>query len=180
MVHGGRQTSTTGVLPQWRFCPSGHLATCGHISGCPWWCWRHLVSSCQYVHVLVTQLCLTLCDPMDCSLLDSSVHGILQERILEWVAIPFSRGSSQPRDRTWASNTAGRFFTVYATRDAAKYPTMPRTAPQRRIILLMCPDAETEHTSFCLQLPVRPPAVKWLCRPFRGVTLSPSEGLEAA
>ena len=42
----------------------------------------------------------------------SSVHGILQARILEWVAIPFSRGSSQPRDQTWVSCIAGRFFTV--------------------------------------------------------------------
>ena len=48
----------------------------------------------------VPQLCLTLCDPIDCSPPDSSVHGILQARILEWVAIPFSRGSSQPRDQT--------------------------------------------------------------------------------
>ena len=48
--------------------------------------------------VLVTQSCLTLCDPKDCSLPNSPVHGILQARILEWVAIPFSRGSSQPRD----------------------------------------------------------------------------------
>ena len=46
------------------------------------------------------QLCYTLCDPMDCSLPGSSVHGILQARILEWVAISSSRGSSQPRDRT--------------------------------------------------------------------------------
>ena len=48
----------------------------------------------------VAQLCLTLCDPMDCSLLDSSVHGIFQTRVLEWVAISFSRGSSPPRDQT--------------------------------------------------------------------------------
>ena len=61
--------------------------------------------------------CLTLCNLMDCSLPDSSVHGILQARILEWIAIPFSRGSSQPRDRTWVSCTAGRFFTVWATRE---------------------------------------------------------------
>ena len=59
-----------------------------------------------------TQSCLTLCDPMDHSLLGSSVHGILQARILEWVAMPFSRGSSQPKDWTWGSCTAGRFFTV--------------------------------------------------------------------
>ena len=58
----------------------------------------------------VTQSCLTLCDPMDCSP-PGSVHGILQARILEWVAISFSRGSSQPRDRTQVSRIAGRFFT---------------------------------------------------------------------
>ena len=60
----------------------------------------------------VTQLCATLCDPMDCSLPGSSVHGILQARILEWVTIPFSRGSSQLRDQTQVSCIAGRFFTV--------------------------------------------------------------------
>ena len=49
------------------------------------------------------QLCPTLCDPVDCSLPDSSVHGILQARILEWVAMPSSRGSSWPRDWTWVS-----------------------------------------------------------------------------
>ena len=64
------------------------------------------------------QLCLTLCDPMDCSLPGSSVHGILQARILEQVAISFSRGSSWPRDRTQVSCIAGRFFTVWATREA--------------------------------------------------------------
>ena len=57
--------------------------------------------------VLVTQPCLTLCDPVDCSLPGSSVHGILQARILEWVAIPFSRGSFWPRDRTPVSCIAG-------------------------------------------------------------------------
>ena len=63
------------------------------------------------VVVKVAQLCLTLCNPMDCSLPSSSVHGILQARILEWLAIPFSRGSSQPRDRTQVSHIAGGFFT---------------------------------------------------------------------
>ena len=55
---------------------------------------------------------VALCDPMDYSPPGSSVHGILQARILEWVAIPFSRGSSQPRDLTLVSYIAGRFFTV--------------------------------------------------------------------
>ena len=64
------------------------------------------------VKALVTQWCLTLCDPMDCSLPGFSVHGILQARILEWAAIPFSRGSSQPRVQTRISCVAGGFFTV--------------------------------------------------------------------
>ena len=54
---------------------------------------------------LVTQSCLTLFDPMDCCLPFSSVHGILQARIMGWVAIPFSRGSSRSRDGTWVSCT---------------------------------------------------------------------------
>ena len=56
----------------------------------------------------VTQSCPTLCDPMD-----YTVHGILQARILEWLAFPFSRGSSQPRDQTQVSCIAGRFFTSW-------------------------------------------------------------------
>ena len=53
---------------------------------------------------------LTFCNPTDYSLPGSSIHGILQARILEWVAIPLSRGSSWPRDRTWVSSIAGKFF----------------------------------------------------------------------
>ena len=55
---------------------------------------------------------------MDCNPPGSSVHGIFQARVLEWVAISFSRRSSQPRDRTQVSHTAGRLFTVWATREA--------------------------------------------------------------
>ena len=69
------------------------------------------------VKVLVTQLCLTLCHPMDYSLPGFSVHGILQARILEWVVISFSRGSSCSRDWTWVFCIAGRFFTIWATRE---------------------------------------------------------------
>ena len=68
--------------------------------------------------VIVDQLCPTLHDAMDCSPPGSSVHGSLQVRILEWVAITFSRESSQPKDRNWVSCTAGRLFTVQATREA--------------------------------------------------------------
>ena len=63
--------------------------------------------------VKVTKSCLTLCHPMD-----YTVHGILQARILEWVAFPFSRVSSQSRDRTQVSHIAGRFFTSWTTREA--------------------------------------------------------------
>ena len=63
------------------------------------------------------QLCLTLCDPMDCRLPGSSVHGIFQARVLEWVAISSSRGSSWPRDRTRVSHIVSRHFTVWATRE---------------------------------------------------------------
>ena len=66
--------------------------------------------------VKVIQLCKTLCDPMD-----HTVYGILQARILEWVAIPFSRGSSQPRDGTQVSHIAGVFFTSWATRKDQEY-----------------------------------------------------------
>ena len=60
----------------------------------------------------VVQLCPTLCDPLDCSLSGSSVHGIFQARVLEWIAISFSRGSSRPRNRTRVSRIAGRHFTI--------------------------------------------------------------------
>ena len=66
----------------------------------------------------VAQLCLTLCDPVDCSLSGSSIHGIFQARVLEWIATSFSRGSSQPKNRTRVSHIAGRCFTVWATREA--------------------------------------------------------------
>ena len=67
------------------------------------------------VKALVVQLYLTLCDPIDCSPPGSSIHGILQTRILEWVAIPFSRGSSRPRNWIQVTCFAGRFFTSWAT-----------------------------------------------------------------
>ena len=71
---------------------------------------------CVYVCACwVTQSCLPLCNPMDCGPPGSSVHGFLQERILECVAISFSRGFSRPRDQTWVSCILGRFLTVWAT-----------------------------------------------------------------
>ena len=68
--------------------------------------------------MLVVQSYLTFCDPMECSLLSSSVYGLLQAIILEGVAISFSRGPSQPRDQTWVSCITGRFFIVWTAREA--------------------------------------------------------------
>ena len=68
--------------------------------------------------ILYVQSCLTLCNPIDCSPPGSSVHGILQARILGWVAIPFCKWSSWPRDRTWVSCIAGRLINVWDTREA--------------------------------------------------------------
>ena len=65
----------------------------------------------------VAQSSLTLCFLMDCNLPCSSIHGIFQARVLEWVAISFSRGSFRPRDRAQVSCIAGRHFTVWGTRE---------------------------------------------------------------
>ena len=68
----------------------------------------------------VAQLCPTLCNPMDCSPPGSSIHGVFQARVLEWIAISFSRGSSWPRDWTRVSCIAGRRCTIWATREALR------------------------------------------------------------
>jgi len=80
-------------------------------------CWDQRLTHSNLEHVLgwVAQSCPAVCNPMDCSPPGSSVHGILQAKILMWVAMPSSRGSSQPRDRTHISHIADRFFTNWAT-----------------------------------------------------------------
>ena len=78
---------------------------------------RHHQQHLGTCYVKVAQLCLTLCNPMDCRQTGNPVHGIFQARILEWVDISFSRGSSQPRDGTQVFGIAGRVFTCWATRD---------------------------------------------------------------
>ena len=72
--------------------------------------YHDLLSYHSQVKLIGTQLCPTLCEPMICSPPGSSVHGIFQARLLEWVAISFSRGSSRPRDRSLVSYITGRFF----------------------------------------------------------------------
>ena len=84
----------------------------------------------KYPCVKVAQLCPTLCDPTNCSLQGSSIHGVFQARVLEWVAISFSRGSFPPRDRTQVSCTVGRCFTILA-REMVKYRFPSPTSSQR-------------------------------------------------
>ena len=80
-----------------------------------WLNWLHRIFAKGSMKRLVIQLFPTLGIPMDCSLPGSYVSRILQARILEWVAMPSSRASSQPKDRTWVSHIAGGFFTIWAT-----------------------------------------------------------------
>ena len=94
------------------------------------------------------QSCLTLCDPKDCSSPGSSVHGILQARILEWVAISFSRASSRPRDRTRVSRIAGRLFTIWATREAHIHLTSHQLTTFSSISTTFC----REHASTILRM----------------------------
>ena len=75
-------------------------------------CWKEKVKWSE-----VAQSCPTLCDPMDCSLPGSSVHGIFQARVLEWIAFSFSSRSSRPRDGTQVSRVVDSRFTVWATRE---------------------------------------------------------------
>ena len=78
--------------------------------------WFPVENHCSVLWLLVTQLCVTLCNPMDCSLPGSSIHVIFQARILEHLAIILLWGIFQPRDWTWIFCLAGGFFTVWATR----------------------------------------------------------------
>ena len=100
------------------------------------------------------RLCLTYCNSMDCSLPGSSVHGILQARILERVAIPFSRGSSWPRDWPQVSCIAGGFFTIWATRETLCQFSLQ---VQRK-------SPKTEEVKFCVPTGCHLPALLFLRR----------------
>ena len=123
------------------------------------WDWHIHTAMCK-VKVKVAQSCLTLWDPMD-----YTVHGILQARALEWVAFSFSRGSSQPRDRTQVSRIAGGFFTIWATREAQEYwGGLPFSSPgdlPNPGIEPRCPALQADA------LPSEPPGkFKWLLKLF--------------
>ena len=99
--------------------------------------------------VCVSSVVSDFCDPVDCSPSGSSVHGNLQARILEWIAMPSSRGSSRPRDRTRVSCTAGRFFT---TASRVK-PTRAVSLKTKDSVTLSHPESQAALTSY----PERPP-----------------------
>ena len=102
------------------------------------------------MHAKLFQSCPTLCDPMDYSSPGSSVYGILQARILEWVAIPFSRGSSWPSDQIWVSCIVGRFFTSWATREApySRFGRIIFLKHKRHLLILVwAVSAGTEETT---------------------------------
>ena len=127
----------------------------------------------------VAQLCPTHCDPMDCSLPGSSIHGIFQVRVLEWVAISFSRGSSQPGDWIQVSHIAGRHFTIWATREALNimrttcnfislegkaFPAVPTSLLEEKSLI----PTEQTHYSLSLKVPFirRPLYLFLLCQTF--------------
>ena len=115
------------ILDNWKL----HLIVLRIIKFLHFWLWiiwfynknkLNLQWSLQLLWVyLAAQLCPTPCNPMDCSQPESSVHGILQARILEWVAMPSSRESFQPRDGIQVFLIAGGFFTIWATRETQEY-----------------------------------------------------------
>ena len=96
--------------------------------------------------VKVAQSCLTICNPVG-----YTVHGILQARILKWVALPFSRGYSQPRDRIQISHIASRFFTSWTTREAQEY-----WSGQHVLSPLDLPEPESQLGSPALQVDFLP------------------------
>ena len=95
---------------------------------------RHLLAALQIAAAAAKSLqtCPILCDPMDCSPPGSSVHGTVEARLVERIAIPFSRGSSWPRNQTCKSCTAGAFFTIWANRAAPETADLQKYCAKQR------------------------------------------------
>ena len=118
------------------------------------------------------------CDPMDCRLPDSFVHGILQSRILAWVAMPFSKRSSWSWDRIWVSHISGRFFTIWTTKEAHQQRNTYYQATiethlfdQALFLFFSCSLVSDSSFSFCLQSFQRPSLqMRWLR--YRSLTFS--------
>ena len=149
------------------------IFTCASLAVCLLWRDAYLGLRLTYIYCVYAQLLshVWLCDLGDCSPSDSSVHGISQARILEWVAISFSRGSSWPRDQTLVSCIASGFFTDWVTREGlqrhegkyfsahlglwyqlagAEMVTMPLRMSFGRLWTLVIGEAFKSMKSFCL------------------------------
>ena len=118
----------------------------------------------------VAQLCPTLCNPVDCSLPGSSVHGIFQTNVLEWVAISFSRASSLPRDRTQVSHIVGRCFTVWTTKEVLvcrAHNLLSRVVLEGSFVLPVLPFNDFFFSEICKTIFLKKFAfrviVLWLC-----------------
>ena len=120
LEHTGSKLPRTGLAAPWHV-GSSQIRDQTHVS-----CIGRQIPYQWVTRSEVAQLCLTLCDPMDCSLSSSSVHGIFQARVLERVAISFFRGSSRPRDWTLVSRSVGRCFTL---------PSEPQGKPPNKTFL---------------------------------------------
>ena len=117
--------------------------------------WKRRLYYCRRVCAKLLQSCLTLFNPMDCSLPGSSVHGISQARILEWVAVPSSRGSSRPRDPSrisYVSCIGSWFFTLSAAWEAPVFSQSGASNPRLKTMLLSIA-CITCHTSLIALLP---------------------------
>ena len=121
------------------------------------WCtyihiYTYIYNEILKANVLVAASCLTLCDPMDCSQSGSYVQGIIQARRLAWVTIPFSRGSSWPRDQTQVSYTMGRFFPVWATRHSSikENEIMPFVATWMDLEITLSELSQTEKNKYII------------------------------
>ena len=94
---------------------------------------------CWAVLCLVAQSCPTLCYPIDCSLTGFSVHGDSPGKMLEWIVMPSSRGSFQPRDWIQVSCIADRFFTIWVTREAQEISVGNDWKKKKRPVWFLCP-----------------------------------------
>ena len=101
---------------------------------------------------VATRLCLTLCNPVNCSPPGSSVHRILQGRILEEVTISFSRGSSWPRGQTRTSRIVGRFFTIWATRESRQFYHTNDNLPMKKLRLREAKKHEKMSKTSCWEI----------------------------
>ena len=128
----------------------------------PPWCLEENISMQSHTHTLTCvhvpaqslQLCPALCNPIGYSVPGSSVHAILQARILEWVARPFSMGSSQLRDWTCVSCIAGRFFTHWATWEVSTHMHTHTHTHARKFLeyLISCANLKTEQNIWFLHI----------------------------